>query len=111
MGLAPDARVDSVLGLAMISDEIINQVDLANVSVPTLLVAAELDVNTPRPGAFASTTAFRAPRRRTSCYPMPCIARLVRAFVVKCKLRQRSLSRTRTRPAPSSMDARSPMCW
>jgi len=46
-GIPPDPRVDSILGLAMISDDIIDQVDLAKVTVPALLIAAEFDANTP----------------------------------------------------------------
>jgi hypothetical protein len=46
-GIGADPRVDSVMGLTMISDDVIDQVDAENVTVPTLLMAAELDANTP----------------------------------------------------------------
>jgi predicted dienelactone hydrolase len=46
-GIVPDARVDAVLGMAMISDDIIDQMNLPAVTVPSLLVAAEFDVSTP----------------------------------------------------------------
>jgi predicted dienelactone hydrolase len=45
--IPPEPRVAAVLGLTMIDDNVIDQVDLANVTVPALLVAGELDANTP----------------------------------------------------------------
>ena len=47
LGILPEPRVASVLGLTMINDAVIDQTNLANVTVPALLVAGELDADTP----------------------------------------------------------------
>jgi predicted dienelactone hydrolase len=46
-GIAADSRIRSVMGMTMITDDVIDQVDTENVTVPTLLMAAALDANTP----------------------------------------------------------------
>jgi hypothetical protein len=46
-GIAADPRVHSVMGMTMITDDVIDQVDTENVTVPALLMAAALDANTP----------------------------------------------------------------
>jgi predicted dienelactone hydrolase len=46
-GIAPEPRVNAVFAMAMIGDEVIDQMNLLAVTVPSLLVAAQFDVATP----------------------------------------------------------------
>jgi predicted dienelactone hydrolase len=46
-GIAVEPRIDAVMGLAMIGDDVINQMSLLDVTVPALLLAGESDDTTP----------------------------------------------------------------
>lgn len=59
-GFGPVPGVKAVMGLAIGAKQITSAVDLANVQVPTLLVAGQLDTNPPppNPGPLVSKFAF-----------------------------------------------------